>query len=110
MVRRRTGPIAGFAVGGLFRAVGVGQDAVAQDAESRAHEEVVDPAEGPDIGIEPVLRAGRGVTDPGPLEGIREEDIPMMAARADKESNPLYPVPKLMDTHELEKMYRLVMA
>ena len=36
---------------------------------------------------------------------IREEDIPMMAMHADKECNPLYPVPKLMDRQELEAIY-----
>lgn len=33
-----------------------------------------------------------------------------MAAHADKESNPLYPVPRLMDAGELEQIYRMVMA
>lgn len=42
---------------------------------------------------------------PEKLEGIREEDIPQMAAHADKESNPLYPVPRLMDAGELASMY-----
>lgn len=36
---------------------------------------------------------------------IIEEDIPMMAAHADAEANPLYPVPKLMDAKELENIY-----
>lgn len=36
---------------------------------------------------------------------IRREDIPMMAERAAKEGNPLYPVPVLMDASELEKIY-----
>lgn len=40
---------------------------------------------------------------------IREEDIPVMARHADAESNPLYPVPVLMDARELERMYRLLM-
>jgi len=31
-----------------------------------------------------------------------------LAAHADKECNPLYPVPKLMDAKELEKMYEVV--
>ena len=39
---------------------------------------------------------------------IREADIPKMAKHADKESNPLYPVPKLMNAKELEKMYYVV--
>ena len=41
------------------------------------------------------------------LEGIAEEDIPNMAKYADKEGNPLYPVPKLMDAKQLEVFYRL---
>lgn len=45
---------------------------------------------------------------PTTLPGIRDEDIPSMARRADAEGNPLYPVPLLMDAHELERMYRLV--
>jgi len=45
---------------------------------------------------------------PETLDAIRPEDIPMMAERAHKESNPLYPVPKLMDARELEEIYRQV--
>lgn len=45
---------------------------------------------------------------PEHLDGIREKDIPLLASYADKESNPLYPVPKLMDAKELEKMYYIV--
>ena len=40
---------------------------------------------------------------------IREEDIPRMARRADRESNPLYPVPMLMDQQELEAVYHELM-
>ncbi len=36
---------------------------------------------------------------------IQEEDLPVMASHADKEGNPLYPVPVLMDKRELEKIY-----
>ena len=36
---------------------------------------------------------------------IRAEDIPLMAIHADKECNPLYPVPKLLDRQELEAIY-----
>lgn len=36
---------------------------------------------------------------------IRDEDIPLMARHADREGNPLYPVPVLMDRKELEKIY-----
>ena len=40
---------------------------------------------------------------------IREEDIPKLSHYADKEANPLYPVPVLMDAHELEKFYYVLM-
>lgn len=42
------------------------------------------------------------------LKEIRTEDIPRMAAHADKESNPLYPVPSLLDRKELESMYYII--
>lgn len=40
---------------------------------------------------------------------IREADIPKLAKYADREANPLYPVPVLMDAKELEKFYYMVM-
>ena len=39
----------------------------------------------------------------------RNDDIPRLAKYADKEGNPLYPVPKLMDDKELRKFYYKVM-
>lgn len=45
---------------------------------------------------------------PSHLNCIREEDIPAMAAHADAESNPLYPVPVLWDAQELVRMYKTV--
>lgn len=42
---------------------------------------------------------------PTRLDGIKEEDIPRLAAIADKEANPLYPVPVEMDAKELEQFY-----
>ena len=43
------------------------------------------------------------------VSAIREEDIPKLAHYADKEANPLYPVPVLMNAKELESFYRLLM-
>ena len=40
---------------------------------------------------------------------IQKEDIPKLSRYADREGNPLYPVPVLMDAHELEKFYYQVM-
>ena len=42
---------------------------------------------------------------PDKLTGIKKEDIPVMAKHAEKEANPLYPVPKLMTQKELEAFY-----
>lgn len=39
------------------------------------------------------------------LPEIRTEDIPKLAKHADQEANPLYPVPKLMNRRELERIY-----
>ncbi len=54
-----------------------------------------------------LLQLDLGIGDK--LDGIREEDIDELAAYADKEGNPLYPVPKLMDKTELAQFYRDVM-
>lgn len=40
---------------------------------------------------------------------IQEEDIPKLSHYADKEANPLYPVPVLMDAAELERFYYMLM-
>ena len=42
---------------------------------------------------------------PNKITGIKQEDIPEMARHAEKEANPLYPVPKLMTRKELEGFY-----
>lgn len=43
------------------------------------------------------------------VKEICEEDIPKLSHYADKEGNPLYPVPVLMDAKELEQFYYLLM-
>ncbi len=45
---------------------------------------------------------------PETIDGIKKEDIPLMASHADREANPLYPVPVLMNAGELEKFYYIV--
>lgn len=50
------------------------------------------------------LNARLGIPDH--IEGIREEDIDRLAAFADKEANPLYPVPVLWDREQLKTIYR----
>ena len=45
---------------------------------------------------------------PTTISGINEEDIPELARHAEKEANPLYPVPKLMTEKELELFYHKI--
>ena len=52
------------------------------------------------------LNAYMGI--PSYFDEIRDEDIPAMAKKAAVESNPLYPVPKLMNTTELQEIYHRV--
>jgi alcohol dehydrogenase class IV len=42
---------------------------------------------------------------PTTLDCIQKEDIPTMARLAEKEGNPLYPVPVLWDVEDIEKIY-----
>ena len=53
------------------------------------------------------LNATMGI--PNTLKGIKEDDIPELARRADKEANPIYPVPVLWNAKELEHFYYDVM-
>ena len=59
--------------------------------------------------IEHIRQMNARMGIPEKLSGIREEDIPQLAAFAHKEANPLYPVPVLMDKKELERFYYDVM-
>lgn len=43
---------------------------------------------------------------PDRINGIKEEDIELLSSHADKEANPLYPVPVLWDKDELKEIYR----
>jgi alcohol dehydrogenase class IV len=66
------------------------------------------------IGAEKMIRAIRALNArlqiPKTLSGIRREDIPALARHAEKEANPLYPVPRLMTAKELEQFYFAVLA
>ena len=55
--------------------------------------------------INAVKELNANMNIPNKLTGICEEDIPALAKHAEKEANPLYPVPKLMTQRELEEFY-----
>ena len=52
------------------------------------------------------LNARMGIPDK--LTGIRPEDVPALAAHAEREANPLYPVPVLMTRKQLERFYEQI--
>lgn len=52
------------------------------------------------------LNADMGIPDK--ISGICREDIDEMATHAEKEANPLYPVPKLMTKNELKHFYDMI--
>ncbi len=60
--------------------------------------------------IDAIKAMEREMMIPEKLDCIRRSDIPELARTADREANPLYPVPVLMDAAELEAIYCDVMA
>lgn len=93
-------------------------DAYGETAHKKLHELAIaagvsDAKDSDAVGAEKLIAAIRGLNErmgiPTKLQGIREEDVPAMARYADKEANPLYPVPVLMDAKALEQFYYIVM-
>lgn len=89
------GPVCHHRLGELARKTGVAP-ADASDAEAAG------------IFIAWVREMNDSMGIPRTVDCIQPEDIPQMAAHADQESNPLYPVPKLMDAEELAHMYDVI--
>lgn len=58
--------------------------------------------------IAKIIQLNRLMNIPDKLDGIQENDIPFLSKQAEKEANPLYPVPRLMTAQELEKIYYMV--
>lgn len=73
---------------------------------------IIDSNDSIEVGAKKFIQSIRDLNEymgiPKTLSGINEKDIEMMADHADKEANPLYPVPKLMNRKELEKIYYLI--
>ena len=60
--------------------------------------------------IAEIKRMNKVMNIPEKFDFIKEEDIPTLVKRALKEGNPGYPVPKIMDSKECEKVIRSLMA
>ncbi len=68
----------------------------------------IDDADAAKAFIDKIKQMNADMGIPETIPEIREEDIPLMAKRASRESNPLYPVPKLMNADELACVYRKI--
>lgn len=55
--------------------------------------------------IAAIREPNRKMNIPEHIEEIRREDVPVMALHAQKEANPLYPVPRIMCRKELAGLY-----
>lgn len=60
--------------------------------------------------IEDIRRMNKVMNIPEKFDFIKEEDIPTLVYRALKEGNPGYPVPKIIDAKEMEKIIRSIRA
>ena len=60
--------------------------------------------------IAELRRMDKDMNIPDKFDMIKEEDMPTLVARALKEANPLYPVPKIMDAADCERVIRRFMA
>lgn len=58
--------------------------------------------------IEKIEKLNENMGIPKKLKGLNPEDFPRLSKFADKEANPLYPVPVLWDANELIPLYNLV--
>ena len=63
------------------------------------------PQEGAQKFITAIRQLNKNMSIPDKLAGILNEDIPSLAKHAEKEANPLYPVPVLMTAKQLEQIY-----
>lgn len=60
--------------------------------------------------IEQIKQMNKNMDIPDKFDMIEEKDIPTIVKRALKEANPLYPVPKIMDEEDCERVIRSLMA
>ncbi len=66
------------------------------------------PADGARTFIAAICMLNEKMGIPKTIGGICQEDVPTLAAQAEKEANPLYPVPRLMDAAELASFLNMI--
>ena len=92
LVLERYGPAAHRKLAELARAAGVAEETTPAPQAAAAFIQAIRAMN---------ARFGIGATIPE----LRRADIPALARHADKEANPLYPVPLLLDTDELARLF-----
>lgn len=60
------------------------------------------------IFVQKIEKMNENMNIPATIDEIKEEDIPVLAKTAEKEANPLYPVPVIYSAEQLEEIYREV--
>lgn len=58
--------------------------------------------------IDAVRKLNSSMEIPEKIPGIREEDLPLMVDRAFSESNPLYPVPRILMKNDMMTLYKMI--
>ncbi len=58
--------------------------------------------------INVIKNLNKAMNIPDKIAGVDGKDIPLMAERAWKEANPLYPVPRIFSKSDLEKLFKMV--
>jgi alcohol dehydrogenase class IV len=58
--------------------------------------------------IDAIKNLNASMDIPKKIKGIQDKDIPLMVERAFKESNPLYPVPRIFSREDLNNIYQLI--
>lgn len=58
--------------------------------------------------IEAIKKLNHDMNIPNKLGCVRDQDLPLMVDRAFQEANPLYPVPRILNKHDLYKIYEMI--
>jgi alcohol dehydrogenase len=58
--------------------------------------------------IEAIKKLNRDMNIPNTFDCLLNQDLPIMVDRAFREANPLYPVPKILDKHDLFRLYEMI--
>jgi len=73
-------------------------------------EKTISKEQGAKLFIQKIEEMNKQMNIPSKIEALKKEDISLLAKIAEKEGNPLYPVPVLWSSKDLEKIYYEIMG